>query len=66
MYITVGGRRVQSGLYRVTYVGKESTTPAEPAAAGSSQREARRALEAHLQKGAAAASKSELDKIWNP
>ena len=65
MYITVGGRRVQSGLYRVTYVGKESTTPAEPAAAGSSQREARRALEAHLQKGAAAASKSELDKIWN-
>ena len=65
MYITVGGRRVQSGLYRVTYVGNESTTPAKPAAAGSSQREARRALEAHLQKGAAAASKSELDKIWN-
>ena len=27
MYFTIGGRRVQSGLYRVTYVGEESTTP---------------------------------------
>ena len=26
MYFTIGGRRVQSGLYRVTYTGKESTT----------------------------------------
>lgn len=26
MYFTIGGRRVQSGLYRVTYVGSESTT----------------------------------------
>ncbi|MDP6721130.1 MAG: c-type cytochrome, partial [Pirellulaceae bacterium] len=25
MYFTIGGRRVQSGLYRVTYVGGEST-----------------------------------------
>ncbi len=25
MYFTIGGRRVQSGLYRVTYVGAEST-----------------------------------------
>lgn len=25
MYFTIGGRRVQSGLYRVTYTGKEST-----------------------------------------
>jgi len=30
MYITVGGRGTQSGLYRVSYVGSESTTPAEP------------------------------------
>jgi putative heme-binding domain-containing protein len=29
MYFTIGGRRVQSGLYRVTYTGKESTTPAK-------------------------------------
>ncbi|MDF1824459.1 MAG: c-type cytochrome [Verrucomicrobiales bacterium] len=28
MYISVGGRRVQSGLYRVTYVGEEPTEPA--------------------------------------
>ncbi|MDP1591043.1 MAG: DUF1080 domain-containing protein, partial [Prosthecobacter sp.] len=27
MYFTIGGRRVQSGLYRVTYVGTESTEP---------------------------------------
>jgi putative heme-binding domain-containing protein len=29
MYFTIGGRRVQSGLYRVTYVGKESTVNLE-------------------------------------
>ena len=27
MYFVIGGRRVQSGLYRVTYQGKESTKP---------------------------------------
>lgn len=27
LYISIGGRRVQSGLYRVTYVGDESTDP---------------------------------------
>lgn len=27
MYFTIGGRRVQSGLYRVSYVGKENTEP---------------------------------------
>src|SRR5262249_25597463 len=27
MYFVTGGRRTQSGLYRVTYVGKESTAP---------------------------------------
>jgi len=29
MYFTVGGRGTQSELYRVTYVGKESTAPVE-------------------------------------
>ncbi len=29
MYFTIGGRRVQSGLYRVTYTGSESTAPAQ-------------------------------------
>jgi putative heme-binding domain-containing protein len=28
MYFTIGGRKTQSGLYRVTYVGNESTAPA--------------------------------------
>ncbi|MFK5921823.1 MAG: DUF1080 domain-containing protein [Verrucomicrobiota bacterium] len=27
MYFAIGGRRVQSGLYRVTYVGDEDTSP---------------------------------------
>jgi glucose/arabinose dehydrogenase len=27
MYFAIGGRRTQSGLYRVTYVGSESTAP---------------------------------------
>ena len=31
MYFAIGGRKVQSGLYRVTYTGKESTAPAKPA-----------------------------------
>jgi putative heme-binding domain-containing protein len=29
MYFTIGGRRTQSGLYRVTYVGSEPTAPSE-------------------------------------
>jgi len=29
MYFAIGGRKVQSGLYRVTYTGKESTAPAK-------------------------------------
>jgi putative heme-binding domain-containing protein len=30
MYVTIGGRRVQSGLYRVTYAGSESTELVSP------------------------------------
>ncbi|MFN0019672.1 MAG: c-type cytochrome [Pirellulaceae bacterium] len=30
MYFAIGGRRTQSGFYRVTYTGSESTAPAEP------------------------------------
>ena len=29
LYFTIGGRKTQSGLYRVTYAGKESTAPAK-------------------------------------
>ena len=46
MYFTIGGRRVQSGLYRVSYVGKESTLPAdENKAMPSDEVIARRTLE---------------------
>jgi hypothetical protein len=31
MYFAIGGRRVQSGLYRVTYTGSEDTRPSIPA-----------------------------------
>jgi putative heme-binding domain-containing protein len=41
MYFTIGGRRVQSGLYRVTYVGSESTEPAAPVASDPSAKAAR-------------------------
>ena len=64
MYFTVGGRRVQSGLYRVTYIGNESTAPARSVPGGKLGRQDRHSLEAHLQRDAAAASASELDHIW--
>ena len=46
MYFAIGGRKVQSGLYRVTYAGPESTAPAIAAApAATPETLARRALE---------------------
>ena len=44
MYFAIGGRKAQSGVYRVTYVGKESTAPAAPAALSSDMKQ-RRELE---------------------
>ena len=46
MYFAIGGRRVQSGLYRVTYTGSESTAPMKAAEAGNPQRDLRHQLEA--------------------
>jgi putative heme-binding domain-containing protein len=48
MYFTIGGRKVQSGLYRVTYTGKESTAPIKLTenSAGRGARELRHRLEA--------------------
>jgi putative heme-binding domain-containing protein len=47
MYFAIGGRRVQSGFYRVTYTGKESTAPAKIAKSdGTKARAERHALEA--------------------
>ncbi len=47
MYFTIGGRKTQSGLYRVTYKGSESTAPAVAATdAGGELRKIRHELEA--------------------
>jgi len=46
MYFTIGGRRVQSGLYRVTYVGDESTEPVKMKPTPSKARNLRHKLEA--------------------
>ena len=46
MYFTIGGRKVQSGLYRVTYVGDESTELVRANSSESEARKTRRELEA--------------------
>jgi len=46
MYFTIGGRRTQSGLYRVSYVGTESAVSAIAKMPGDADREVRRSLEA--------------------
>jgi putative heme-binding domain-containing protein len=40
MYFTIGGRKTQSGLYRITYTGSESTAPAPRQPRPSAAREA--------------------------
>ncbi len=45
MYFTIGGRKIQSGLYRVTYVGGESTEPVPGENGNADKRQARRKLE---------------------
>ena len=47
MYLTIGGRNTVAGLYRVSYVGNESTAPAvQPNKAGAKDRKLRHELEA--------------------
>lgn len=62
LYFTTGGRRTQSGLYRLSYVGNEPTTPVsaldDPAAAEA--RKLRHALEAFHSKQDPAA----IDFAW--
>ncbi len=60
MYFAVGGRKTQSGLYRVTYEGKESTAAAEPYTVTAEAKE-RHALEALHVDGASAEA---IAKIW--
>jgi len=45
MYFAIGGRKVQSGLYRVTYVGDEDTSPAVKKSGGQKARNVRIVLE---------------------
>jgi putative heme-binding domain-containing protein len=45
MYFLIGGRGVQSGLYRVTYTGGESTEPADGKLPNANNRELRHSLE---------------------
>jgi putative heme-binding domain-containing protein len=52
LYVTVGGRKVQSGLYRITYTGKESTNPVKAIVTETPARQLRHRLEAlHLPTG---------------
>jgi putative heme-binding domain-containing protein len=46
LYFTIGGRRTQSGLYRVTYVGDESTEPSHGNSTPGELHALRRQLEA--------------------
>lgn len=46
LYFAIGGRRVQSGLYRVTYAGQEDTSPIDSTAKVTPERELRHQLEA--------------------
>jgi putative heme-binding domain-containing protein len=45
LYFITGGRRTQSGLYRVTYAGKDSTAPSEGGHRGAEARALRHKLE---------------------
>lgn len=60
MLLAVGGRGAQSALYRVTYVGSESTEPSQPDTRLQDKRELRHKLEAfHGKKDAAA-----VEAVW--
>jgi putative heme-binding domain-containing protein len=60
MYFAIGGRRVQSGLYRVTYTGTESTAPAPSSPTQNDARDLRHSLEAFHGKEDPAA----VNKAW--
>lgn len=66
MYFTVGGRGTQSALYRVTYVGDESTAPdTGHDAEGSELRQLRRELEAlHSPNSIRPGDRISMDLVW--
>lgn len=62
MYVTIGGRKMQSGLYRIRYTGEESTDPAPEVVdeRAAKARELRHQLEAFHTKQ----DPSQVDFIW--
>jgi putative heme-binding domain-containing protein len=60
MLLVVGGRGAQSALYRMSYVGKESTAPSLPDTRGQAERNVRHKLESfHGHKDA-----STVETVW--
>lgn len=62
LYFTIGGRGTQSGLYRVTYVGNESTAPAKPVQ--NLQAEQARAVRHQLESFHGHADPKAIDFAW--
>ena len=60
LYVAIGGRRNQSGLYRVTYTGTESTAPVAPLPL-SAEAKVRHALEALQAEGTGPEA---IEKAW--
>jgi putative heme-binding domain-containing protein len=63
MYFTIGGRRTQGGLYRVTYTGSESTKPVKGSGESSATVKAR-ALRHELERFHNAPNPAALKKAW--
>ncbi|MCA9141809.1 MAG: c-type cytochrome [Planctomycetaceae bacterium] len=61
MYFTIGGRRTQSGLYRVTYVGDESTAMVSGVDAS---QQAQRELRAKLESFHGSANLDAIEVAW--
>ncbi|MDE0769840.1 MAG: DUF1080 domain-containing protein [Opitutaceae bacterium] len=64
MYFTIGGRKVQSGIYRVTYTGEAETEPVKAKTGGQKARNLRHSLEAfhgNVDTGAVKAAWPRLD-----
>ena len=61
MYFTTGGRRTKSFLYRVTYTGKESTSPSKAKSKDAKARSIRHMLE---QYHSTKANPKAIEKVW--
>jgi putative heme-binding domain-containing protein len=62
MYVAIGGRKTQSGLYRVTYTGDESTAPA--ASSGNDPQKKARELRYSLERLHGEQSTYTVDLAW--